>query len=90
MQVSPGAATAALLVDHAAAILTGKPVALERTRSTHALLCVTFPPGDRREVCDRIAALRSAPKDKAERDRLARQSLDRLILWAERGPGADR
>jgi hypothetical protein len=81
MKVSPHAATAALLIEQAAA-LTADRLAPARPGATaaHDLLCQTFPPGDRAGLCEDLTALRSARALPPEqRRRRAEEALRRLI-----------
>lgn len=78
--VHPTAAAAALLFDHAVAVVAGRPVDLEKTRAAHALVCEIFPPGDRAEVCADLAALRAPPAGSpADRRSVAREAVQRRI-----------
>jgi hypothetical protein len=82
LKVNPTAATAALLVDHAAAILSDKPVAAERTRSAFTLLCETFPPGDRASMCTELATMRASAGKPADKAAGARAALETLVAAA--------
>ena len=81
LAVHPGAAAAALVLDHAAAVMRGQPVALERTAATHHLVCEAFPAPERSAACADVAALR-APATPAERRRLAGDAIKRLLAAA--------
>jgi hypothetical protein len=77
--VDPTAATAALLIDHAALTLTGKPIAPDAQRSHFELVCETFAPGDRAPLCDAIRALRAPSSPLKDRERVAREALGALV-----------
>ncbi len=87
MSVHPDAAAAALLLDHAVAAIGGQPVALERTRGSWQLLCETFQAPERADLCATIAALRSPLQGPmAERQRLAREAVRKLVASVEAAP----
>jgi hypothetical protein len=89
MNVSPTAAAAALLIDHAAATLSGEEIAAGRGEGSYRLLCETFPPGDRAETCAEIRSLRppfKVPSDEAARQKLAQKALERLVKQASAPP----
>ena len=84
MRVSPQAATAALLIDQAAAALAPPGEARPApARGEYELLCETFPPGERAELCGQIKALRAAQTaPPEERHRRAREALEKLVAQA--------
>jgi len=89
MKVSPHAATGALLIEQAAALLaeTASPPR-PGAAATYDLLCQTFPPADRAALCGDVAALRAArslPRD--QRRRRAEEALERLIAQPAGAPG---
>ncbi len=80
MNVHPNAATAALLLDHAVAAIQGQPVALDRTRASYELLCVTFKSPERADLCGTIEALRAPLRGPMEeRQRIARDAVKKLV-----------
>lgn len=90
MRVSPYAATAALLIGHAAAALAagtekGAGVAAPGD-ATYELLCQTFPPGDRAGLCADVAALRGARGLSAEQRRRKAEDALRGLLKQALGP----
>jgi hypothetical protein len=76
---SPAAGTAALLVDHAAAVLSGAKVDVERTKNAFQVFCQTFASADRAELCADVEALRKGGADARAR---AEQGLGRLVTAA--------
>ena len=80
MSVHPGAAAAALLIGHAVPVINGGAPDLEKTRSAYQLLCETFPPGDRAEVCAEIKALRAPLQGlPAIRQRQAKEAVRKVV-----------
>ncbi|APR78143.1 Exonuclease SbcC [Minicystis rosea] len=82
LRVHPNAAAVALVLDHAAAVMRGQPVALDRTKPTFHLLCETFPSTERAEMCTQAAALRKAEGSAAERERTAKEAVRRMVASA--------
>lgn len=81
LSVHPNASAAALVLDHAAATLRGREVDLTRGKATYKLVCETFPATERAEPCRDLAALR-APGPLAERQKLAKEAVRRLLATA--------
>jgi hypothetical protein len=80
MSVHPNAAAAALLIGHAVPVINGGAPDLEKTRSAYQLLCETFPPGDRAEVCAEIKALRAPLQGlPAARQRQAKEAVRKVV-----------
>lgn len=83
MSVHPNAAAAALLLDHAVSAINGSPVAVERTKVSHRLLCETFPPGERADLCAKIKGLRApGAGTAAERQKAAKEAVRGLVSGA--------
>jgi hypothetical protein len=91
MGVHPNAALAALLLDHASAVIAGHAPDLEKTRGYHQLLCETFQAPDRAELCGLVGALRAQLQGPmAERQRVAREAVKKLVASAGASQGAAR
>jgi hypothetical protein len=89
MNVSPTAASAALLINHAVVTLSGAEVDAARTAGAYQLLCETFPAGDRdrASMCVEARNLRPPFKTSIEaRQKLARESLEKLVKQAAAPP----
>ncbi|MFT3771900.1 MAG: hypothetical protein QM820_41355 [Minicystis sp.] len=90
LSVHPNAAAAALVLDHAAAVIRGQAVAVDRTKAAYQLLCETFPSADRAEMCGQAAALRKPEAAAAERQRVAKEAVRKLLASAAAGPAKGR
>jgi len=78
LRFGPELATGALLIHHAAHVMSGHPVDGAATLPSYRLLCTTFPPADRGPTCHAIGVLRSgAPA--AEKKRAAKDALATLM-----------
>src|SRR5262249_50641721 len=90
MGLHPNAATAAPLLDHAARAIAGHPVALERTKANHELLCETFKSSERAELCALVDVLRAPlAGPMAERQRVAKEAVRKLVA-STAGQGAGK
>jgi hypothetical protein len=98
MGLHPRAATAALLLDHAAATIAGKAVSVDKTKGAYELLCQTFTAQDRAEMCGMIGSLRkpaegaaadqAADRPRAVRDdrqRFAKEAVKKLVATVMSG-----
>ncbi len=83
-QLDPAAVTAALVIDHAALVLTGKPIPPDAERARYELVCETFPPGPRAPLCDALRTLRAPATKGEDRDRVAREALGALVASTDR------
>lgn len=72
--LGPDFGTAALLVDHAAAVGVGDAVDIQRTLPFYRLLCTTFPPKERSAMCHAISLLRGSGSS-ADKKRAAAKAL---------------
>jgi hypothetical protein len=94
MSVHPSAATAALAIAHAVPAMNGGAVDLAKTKPSYDLLCETFPPGERAELCDRAKKLRAASggaKDAEPRKQLAKETVRRVLAqFTNPGPAAPK
>jgi hypothetical protein len=87
MSVHPNAAAAALVIEHAVPAVHGGAADLEKTRSAYELLCKTFPPGERAELCSQIHALRAlSASSPTERQRLGKEAIKKLVEGATGAP----
>ncbi len=79
--LGPELGTAALLVEHAAAIGAGKPLALDKSLPFYRLLCTTFPPKERSSMCHAITLMRSEGSA-ADKKRVAATTLAEFLQRA--------
>jgi hypothetical protein len=82
--LDPMAATAALVIDHASQILTGKAIAPDAQRARYELVCETFPPGGRAPLCDALRTMRAGATRPEDRERVAREALAAIVTAADR------
>lgn len=70
---------AALALDHAASILSGKPVRVEETAKEYNLLCADMPPKERAQLCQLVESLRGKTTPPDVRKKAARDVLSSLV-----------
>jgi hypothetical protein len=86
LRMSGNAVAGALLLDHAARILSGERLDAAQTEGAFSLVCASFPSEERRAECDDLEALRSAARPADARKKLAKEALGRLLEPAAKKP----
>jgi hypothetical protein len=86
---SSTATAAALVLDHAAAILNGRAIEREKSAGTIKLICETYPPQGYAELCASLKELRDPASKTAEaRTEAARKAIKSLIVSTTSPPPA--
>lgn len=78
-QLGPRALGIALLLEQAASVLEGKPLAPSQRAAEVELLCGPYPAADRKAICEQLTKLRSTELGVEPRKDLARATLTALL-----------
>jgi hypothetical protein len=81
LEVGPDVATAALLVQHAAALGSGEKLDLQGTLPYYRMLCTSFPAKGRSTMCNALALLRGEGEVN-DKKRAARDALSEFVQQA--------